>query len=499
MSTPPGRPHLHFTPGRGWMNDPNGLVHHHGRYHLFFQRNPHGDQHGNMSWGHATSPDLLHWTEHPIALWHNQTHDIFSGSVVVDDTNSAGWSTDQPAMIAIYTAAARTADHQAQALAYSQDGGLTWQHHDANPVLDLGTIDFRDPKVFRYGPTGPGHQGRGDYWVMVAVEAISRRVVFYRSTDLKTWTRLSSYGPAGAVGGNWECPDLFPLDVDNEPGRRLWVLLISLCPGGIAGGSGTQYVIGDFDGTTFTPLDELPALSDDRAGMERAQWLDWGPDCYAGVTYNGLRENYRTLIAWMSNWDYAQHVPTTPWRGIMTIPRRLTLTRTPDGYRLRQTPVLPEPVSASRSGQRLTAPTGAATTVALPAAASVTLTATLRDADRITLTVGDADNPTALTITYDPATRRLTADRRAVPAFHPAFDTTSSTSPLAGTSSKLHLQLVIDTTSVELFADHGTVVLTHQVFLGAQRHLTIATGTRTVVDHVVIDDHSGDRGGCRQG
>ncbi len=245
----PHRPQFHFSPERNWMNDPNGLVYHEGEYHLFFQYNPDGDQWGNISWGHAVSADLVHWQELPLAIGHDDAEMVFSGSAVVDRENTTGFGTkDRPAMVAVYTRAPKAGGSQAQALAYSTDRGRTWTKYAGNPVLDIGSGEFRDPKVQWYAPTRS--------WLMAVALSTERKVRFYSSKDLKSWTHLSDFGPAGAVGGVWECPDLFELPVDGETGKRRWVLVVSLNPGGIQGGSATQYFVGDFDGTTFTPDDD---------------------------------------------------------------------------------------------------------------------------------------------------------------------------------------------------------------------------------------------------
>ena len=281
------RPALHFTPERNWMNDPNGLVYDDGTWHLFFQHNPYGTRWGNMSWGHATSTDLVHWEEQPVAI--PQTfdesgtaiEDIFSGSVVVDEQNTSGFGTaDDPPMVAIYTSAYTPAHPthagtQAQSLAYSTDDGQTWTKYEGNPVVDRGSANFRDPKVIRYTDPETGES----YWVMVAVEALQYKVVLYRSDDLKTWTHLSDFGPANATGGIWECPDLFPLAVDGDPSNVKWVMVVNLNPGSVAGGSGGQYFVGEFDGTTFTSEstvtdDSLPA-GDVFASFDDGTWGDW--------------------------------------------------------------------------------------------------------------------------------------------------------------------------------------------------------------------------------
>src|SRR5688500_10979187 len=203
----PFRPQFHFTPAKNWMNDPNGMVFYDGEYHLFYQYNPFGDKWGHMSWGHAVSRDLVHWEQLPVAIPEADGEMVFSGSAVVDRENTTGFGTKRnPAMVAIYTAA--RPGSQAQALAYSTDRGRTWTRYAGNPVVDVGSGEFRDPKVFWYAPERK--------WVMVVVKALEHRVQLYSSPDLKQWTHMSDFGPANAVGGAWECPDLFPLAVDGD-------------------------------------------------------------------------------------------------------------------------------------------------------------------------------------------------------------------------------------------------------------------------------------------
>jgi levanase len=239
----PYRPQFHFTPAQNWMNDPNGLVYYQGEYHLFFQYNPFGDTWGHMSWGHAVSRDLVHWQELPVAIPEQGNEMAFSGSAVVDSENTSGFGTSEnPPMVAVYTAA--KPGNQSQALAYSTDRGRTWTRYAGNPVLDINSGEFRDPKVFWYEPERK--------WVMAVVLAVERKVQLYSSKNLKDWTYMSDFGPANAVGGVWECPDLFPLAVDGDPSKTKWVMVVNLNPGAIAGGSGGQYFVGDFDGTRFT-------------------------------------------------------------------------------------------------------------------------------------------------------------------------------------------------------------------------------------------------------
>jgi sucrose-6-phosphate hydrolase SacC (GH32 family) len=320
------RPGYHFSARRNWLNDPNGLVWYDGEYHLFYQHNPYGTDWGHMSWGHAVSADLVHWTELPPALLATDDEHVFSGSVVVDRRNTSGLAIDdRPAMVAVYTSADPVTGQQAQGLAVSHDRGRTWTRYDGNPVLDVGSTDFRDPKVFWYEP--------GDCWVMVVALAADQVVQFYASDDLMNWRHLSDFGPAGASSGLWECPDLFPLAVE---GQTVWVLVVSVDTGAVAGGSGTQYFLGDFDGKTFVVQD--PG-HDGEVGIAPATWLDFGADYYAAVSYGDTPDGERVLIGWMSNWDYAAATPTEAFRGSMSFPRVHRLARVAGRLVLTQRPV----------------------------------------------------------------------------------------------------------------------------------------------------------------
>lgn len=281
--TPQYRPLYHFTPQQNWMNDPNGLIYHDGVYNLFFQYNPDGDEWGNISWGHATSTDLVHWTQQPLAIPFDSNETVFSGSMVYDKNNSSGLGTSQnPPLVAIYTSALSTGI-QAQSLAYSTDGGTTWTKYSGNPVLNLNSTAFRDPKVFWYAP---GHE-----WVMVVAQSNQQQVSFYRSSDLKAWTHLSDFGPAGVLSGStsgvWECPDLFPLALDGKPSNTKWVLVVNV------GGGAAQYFVGNFDGTTFTPdptTVQPPAGTtlQNFDGSDYGQWTTTGTAFGAGPAAGGV-------------------------------------------------------------------------------------------------------------------------------------------------------------------------------------------------------------------
>jgi len=322
------RPIVHFSPQKNWMNDPNGMVYYDGEYHLFYQYYPDSTVWGPMHWGHAVSTDLVHWEHLPVALYPDSLGYIFSGSAVVDINNTSGFGSDkQPAMVAVFTyhdikgERAGRNDFQTQGIAYSLDKGRTWTKYDKNPVLkNPGQKDFRDPKVNWNKESGK--------WIMTM--ASGDHVCFYSSPDLKNWALESEFGKGiGAHGGVWECPDLFQIPVEGSPAEKKWVLLVSINPGGPNGGSATQYFVGDFDGHRFT---------NESTGIK---WTDYGKDNYAGVTYSNIPETdgRRILIGWMSNWQYAQVVPTTPWRSAMTFPRVLKLTKDADGFSLRSFPV----------------------------------------------------------------------------------------------------------------------------------------------------------------
>lgn len=425
------RPVAHFTAKNSWLNDPNGLLHHDGTYHLFFQTNPFGTTWGNISWGHATSTDLVSWVEKDLAIPLTEDEMAFSGSAVVDARNTAGFAGEgETALVAIYTSAKDGS--QSQSLAFSLDQGETWTRFAGNPVLDIGSDEFRDPKVFWYG-------GDDGHWVMVAVEAVARKVVLYTSPDLRHWTFASEFGPAHAVGGVWECPDLFPLVVEGTA-RTRWVLIVSMNPGGIAGGSGTQYFVGDFDGTSFVP--ERLVDSDDLADFD---WLDYGRDYYAAVSFNDAPDGRRLMVGWASNWDYANVTPTAPWRSSMSLVREIRLFAGADGvHRIAQRPVLP----AEREGLHvfeLTVPSGAG------------------ERHAVVLTGVDEER---LVITVDGDDRSISCDRTASGRieFHESFPSVDWAPLPSGTTDSLDLLIVVDGMIVEIYAGDGLVTLTEQVF-----------------------------------
>jgi fructan beta-fructosidase len=435
------RPALRFSPERNWMNDPNGLIYYKGKYHLFFQHNPFANHWGHMSWGHAVSEDLIAWTELPVAISDDTDHAIFSGSAVVDYFNTSGFgSLESPPMVAIYTAHKHDNSHQSQHLAFSLDEGLTWIKYEGNPVLDLQLDHFRDPKVSWDRTT--------ESWLMSVVLPKQRKVSFYSSDNLKEWRYLSEFGPFGAVDGDWECPDLFPLAVDGEESKAKWVLLISINPGGLTGGSGTQYFIGDWNGKEFSADDV------------KTRWIDHGRDNYAGVTFNDAPNSRRIFIGWMNNWEYAHNFPTYPWRGATTLPRDLSLVSKEGKLSLAANPVvelekyLGENLSAGNGAELLEIRTSISTTEGLSIKIRVS-----------------GHNGNFFEFGYDAKTRSLFVDRsnawNEIPSSHIHYV------PVTGDEKILDMCAIVDRASVEVFAGGGSYTLTDLLFLpGAARTVT---------------------------
>jgi fructan beta-fructosidase len=330
------RPNFHFTPKKGWMNDPNGMFYADGYYHLYFQHYPEKNVWGPMHWGHAISKDMIKWEEQPIAIYPDKEKYIFSGSAVVDTHNTSGFGIGGKApIVAIYTlhdmekGKDGKLDTEQQDIAYSTDGGFTFKKFDeGNPVVkNPGIRDFRDPKV--------SWDDARKQWIMVV--AASDRDHLYGSKDLKNWKFLSEFGKdLGAHESVWECPDFFQIKVEGTNEKK-WVLLQSLGQGAANGGSGTQYFVGDFDGINFI----VDANFEQRIKKEKAVWIDYGKDNYAGVTWNNIpaSDGRRLFIGWMVSLDYGGSVPTNAWRSSMTTPREIQLIKKGNEYNLISNPV----------------------------------------------------------------------------------------------------------------------------------------------------------------
>lgn len=448
----PFRPQFHFSPATGWMNDPNGLVYHDGVYHLFYQYYPDATVWGPMHWGHAFSEDLVHWQHRPIALFPDENGLIFSGSAVVDKNNTSGFGKEgKIPLVAIYTyhsiQGEKTGrnDFQTQGIAFSLDNGETWTKYEGNPVIgNPGVRDFRDPKVFWHEDT--------QSWIMALVVGDHAR--FYRSINLKEWQHLSDFGKGqGAQGGVWECPDLFPLQVEGTDETK-WVLIISIGSGGPNGGSGTQYFVGDFDGTTFTP------------NHEEYKWLDWGTDNYAGVTYNNVPNNDRIFIGWMSNWQYAVLTPTSTWRSAMTLPRKLSLKKFGDDHMVVNYPV--EAVFELLAK-------GQTQDMVLKAAETKEFMHDGLNRSEISFTTETRDFSLALTndkgehlnVIFDAASDLVIVDRTrsGLSGFQQEFGNKLYYMDIKQLpKGPYEVTLLVDASSVELFVNRGQFVMTQQIF-----------------------------------
>lgn len=442
------RPQVHFTPKAHWINDPNGMVFYQGTYHLFYQYYPDSTVWGPMHWGHAASADLVHWQEKPIALYPDQSGYIFSGSAVADIRNTSGFGKNgNTPLVAIYTShdpageKARRTDFQNQNIAYSLDNGDTWIKYPGNPVLkNTGIADFRDPKVSWYSA--------GRKWIMTL--ATKDRITFFSSPDLKSWTKESEFGSElGAHGGVWECPDLITL---NDKGRKIWVLIVNINPGGPNSGSATQYFTGRFNGKTFTP------------DHTATKWMDYGPDDYAGVTWSNTG-NRKIFLGWMSNWDYANIVPTRQWRGAMTVPRELGIIRSKGSYYVTSAPV--KELSSIEGSMKMFTNLKVKEYTLPPSALAATpfiLTATADEMQDFSFTFSNSSEE-KLTVGYNKAADQYYIDRTNAGRsdFKKEFAGKAVAPRLSG-SSKLSLTLIVDQASIELFADNGLTTMTSVFF-----------------------------------
>ena len=445
------RPQVHFSPAKNWTNDPNGLVYHKGRYHLFFQHNPFGDKWGHMSWGHAVSTDLLHWHELSVAIPEDAGVMIFSGCVVVDAPNTSGFGTpENPPLVAVYTGHHPQTEMQSQHIAFSLDDGLSWTKYRGNPVLDLGTKDFRDPKVFWFE----------DHWAMAVAKSDERKVLFYRSQDLKSWSRTGEFGPAGAVDGVWECPDLFPLPVAG--GETRWVLKVDSSPTKAGSGCGGQAFVGTFDGKAFA------------THMTGSQSLDLGEDFYASASWSNLPPHRHVTIGWMASPRYAGDTPTAPWRGAMSLPREVSLRATADGYRLLQQPVQElmalqtdhvhlRRLRLSPKGKVLfrAGPHDIARRIVVRAKPSAGLAIEFRSRSAPQIRIGLANKQLSVA--------------RAGPDTIPTF-VSRNAAPLDTPDGVVRLDIIVDRSSVEAFANDGETTVCEQMFPDGGAYDVILSG-----------------------
>ena len=445
------RPVYHHTPLYGWMNDPNGMFYKDGTYHLYFQHNPYGSTWGNMTWGHSTSTDLVHWHGEDIAIEPDAYGSIFSGSVVVDHYNTAGFG--EGAIVAFYTSAKSSpwGDSQSQSMAYSTDGGKTFTKYGGNPVLTSDKRDFRDPKVFWYAP--------GKHWVMIL--AAGQEMEIYSSRDLKAWKRESSFGAKqGAHGGVWECPDLIELPVEGTDETR-WVLICNINPGGPFGGNAAQYFVGTFDGKKF--VNESPT---------ETKWMDWGKDHYATVTFSNAPDGRVIALGWMSNWQYQTVLPTMQYRGANTIARDLSLYRNDDGELVMRCAPSPE-IEAARVETHEIPSFRVKDSYEVPSllddnegAYEIEMQLKNSGSSRIILTLSN-DKGEKVHMHYDIARKQFVMERSESGLTDFSTDFPAMTvAPVDGTDT-INLRLFVDRSSIEAFGDGGKFVMTNRVFPSA--------------------------------
>lgn len=460
----PFRPVYHHTPEWGWMNDPNGMFYKDGVWHLYYQLNPYGSQWGNISWGHSTSKDLVNWTNEGVALVPDGHGMVFSGSSVVDKDNTAGFGKD--AIVAFYTSAAES---QTQSMAYSTDDGKTFTRYEGNPIIVADIPDFRDPHVFRHEQTGR--------WIMILAAGQEMRI--YSSANLKDWTYESSFGKEyGSHAGVWECPDLFELPVEGTNEKK-WVLVCNINPGGPFGGSATQYFTGTFDGHKFT-CDTKPEVT---------KWMDYGKDHYAAVSFDNAPDGRRVMIAWMSNWQYANQVPTVQFRSANAIAR--------DVYLFRDKGV---DYVGSRPVAEMTAMRGDAVVSKKATLGRLSVKNMFKapsGAYEIDLGMAPQDGATVkmmlsnqkgeyVTIVYDGNMGTLSFDRRqgGDKSFSELFPAVT-TAPVHGKLTSL--RIFVDKSSVEVFGNDGRAVMTNLVFPAEPYNtLTINSDKKTAVSSLKV-------------
>ena len=444
------RPAFHHTPLYGWMNDPNGMFYQDGVWHLYYQYNPYGSKWQNMTWAHSTSTDLVNWEHHPNAIEPNGLGSVFSGSCIVDKNNTAGFGKDE--IIALYTSAGI---NQMQSLAHSSDNGETFEIYPGNPVITLES-EARDPNMFWNEETKE--------WNLLLAHALDHEMLIFTSPDLKTWTLQSSFGKGlGAQDGVWECPDLFQLPV-NGTDEKKWVLICNLNPGGVFGGSATQYFVGDFDGKTFTV--DTPA-----SGTVPTKWMDFGKDHYATVSWSDAPDDRRVVIGWMSNWQYAAEVPTKQFRSANTLPRDISLFRGDDGEYYIST--LPSPEVNALRDKKVTAvksksigknPLKYPLPTANDGICEIDLTVTATKNTPVSITLSNAKgehcdmvfNPADCTFSFDRTESGLTDFSQDFPA--------KVSAPTLRNSNSQSIRIFVDRSSIEVFDTDGNFVMTNLVF-----------------------------------
>ena len=475
------RPKYHFTPDSMWMNDPNGMVYYKGEYHLFYQYYPKANVWGPMHWGHAVSKDMITWEHLPIALFPDSHGYIFSGSAVIDWQNTSGFgSIDNPPMVAIFTyhdadkEKAGAIDFQTQGIAYSLDKGRTWKKYEQNPVIsNPGFKDFRDPKVIWHDTT--------KRWIMVL--AVKDKTMFYSSKDLKKWDFESEYGLKDDRR-LWECPDLFPLKIEGSNEIK-WVLVVSMQSGAPNGGTGTSYFIGDFDGHRF--VNSQPE--------NKQYWLDAGTDNYAMVSWSDIpaQDGRKLMLGWMSNWQYAQQVPTYRWRSAMTLPREVTLVNIAEKEWKLKSEIVREFESYKENKIAISKNNIVDDQLLIlqknPLVCELNISFNRKPLQgEFTILISSPEKDT-LKIGFDPASNRYFIDRvkAGISDFNKAFPG-KHFSPCLSQNTSLSMKIILDKSSVELFADEGLTAMTDIFFpIGDMNKIEVhAAGLSKILTNTVV-------------
>ncbi len=452
VPTPQWRPAYHFTPPANWTNDPNGLIFLNGEFHLYYQHNPFENKWGHMSWGHATSKDLVTWKNLPVAIPEIITKDtttwIYSGSAVLDKNNSSGFGINGKApLVAIFTADQPRQKKESQYIAYSNDGGISFKQYTNNPVIDLNMRDFRDPNVFWYEPA--------KQWIMTVAMVDEHMVRFYGSKNLKEWTKLSDFGPSGYTKNGWECPSLLPLVVDGNPANIKWVLFVS---SGGEHGPLMQYFVGDFDGISFKNANE----------NNKVLTVDYGDAFYAAIAWRDAPKNKKVLLGWLQN----GRPETYPWKGQMSIPRDLSLKTSPDGLVLNQLPSIFVTASLAKysKGSALEKKNTRIDNsgLKLPVNSNawwIDAEFDLKGSKRVSFNVAEkAGTEKKVIVGYDAGKEQLFVDCTGSEKGNKSPENLVQTAPLKAVNGIVKIKVLLDKSSLEVFGNDGGKVITTMIY-----------------------------------
>jgi fructan beta-fructosidase len=450
--TPQWRPLYHFTPPINWTNDPNGLIILNGEFNLYYQHNPFENKWGHMSWGHATSKDLISWKNLPVAIpeivKNDTTTYIYSGSAVLDKDNTSGFGMNgKPPLVAIFTADQPKQHKESQYIAYSNDGGLSYTQYKNNPVIDLNLHDFRDPNVFWYAPKKE--------WIMTVSMVDDHQVRIYGSKNLKEWMKLSDFGPAGFTKNGWECPSLLPLSVDGNPTNIKWVLFVS---SGGEHGPLMQYFVGDFDGTTFKSTSE----------NNKVLTVDYGDAFYAAIAWRNAPQNGTILIGWLQN----GRRETYPWKGQMSIPRDLSLKSTTDGLRLIQLPsaLVTTALNKYAKGGLIEKKEVKINNTSLPLPVNnnsywIDAEIDLQKASKAGFNVAEKiGTDKKVIIGYDAEKQLLFVDCTGLEKANKSTENLVQTAPMKSINGMIKIKVLLDQSSLEVFGNDGEKVISTMIY-----------------------------------